>query len=83
MLAEFFHENATKLLILGVFLLLVIFAHHAYAHNEKEAFASYCLSKSGEAFAAFLGLVTGRALAGGKNGNGNVAVNNTTTEEKK
>jgi hypothetical protein len=70
-LADFFHEHFSKLLVLAAFILLLLFAHHASGQPAEAKFAEYCTSKSGEAFAAFLGLITGRALTSNGNGNGN------------
>jgi hypothetical protein len=67
---DFFKERYGLLLVLGVFVLLLLFAHHSAGIPSETKFAEYCLSKSGEAFAAFLGLITGSAKFAGNNGNG-------------
>lgn len=60
---DIIRQNAGRLLIFGSFVFLLVFAHHAWGAGEKE-FAAFCQAKSGEAFAALLGLITGGALAG-------------------
>lgn len=60
---DIIRQNAGRLLIFASFVFLLIFAHHAWGAGEKE-FAAFCQAKSGEAFAALLGLITGGALAG-------------------
>jgi hypothetical protein len=67
-MCEFFAGARNAILVLFVFVLLLLFAHHSSGVASEAKFADYCLSKSGEAFAAFLGLITGHALA--VNGNG-------------
>ena len=62
-IGAFLHDNAGRLLVLSVFLLLTTFAHHAAGKPPEADFEQFCISKSGEAFAAFLGLITGAALA--------------------
>lgn len=70
----FLEGSRNAILVLAVFILLLVFAHHSAGRADEAKFADYCLSKSGEAFAAFLGLITGHALAvngnGKSNGNG-------------
>jgi hypothetical protein len=68
-MSEFFKDHYGLLFVLAVFVLLLLFAHHSAGIPSEAKFAEYCLSKSGEAFAAFLGLITGAKLAG-SNGNG-------------
>lgn len=65
---EFFENHSGKVLVLAVFLALLLFAHHAASVPAEAKFGEYCISKSGEAFAAFLGLITGQLMRG--NGNG-------------
>ena len=69
MITQFFLGARNAILVLLVFLTLLIFAHHSAGVPAESKFAEYCLSKSGEAFAAFLGLITGQHLLTG-NGNG-------------
>jgi hypothetical protein len=74
---EFLYDNSNKLMVLGVFLVLLLAAYHMcmlLGRPGQEKFAEFAIQKSGEAFAAFLGLVTGVALGramNGNNGNGN------------
>jgi hypothetical protein len=69
-MGEFFRDHYGLLFVLAVFVMLLIFAHHSAGIPSEIEFSKYCLSKSGEAFAAFLGLITGAKLAGNGNGNG-------------
>lgn len=59
---DFLKEHFSLVLVLLAFLTLLLFAHHASGRAEEAKFADYCISKSGEAFAAFLGLITGAKL---------------------
>jgi len=65
-MSEFLKDHYGLLFVLGVFVMLLVFAHHAAGRPDEAKFAEYCLSKSGEAFAAFLGLITGAKLAQNK-----------------
>jgi len=65
--SSFLQNNAGRLLILAVFVTLLLFAHHSAGVANEADFASFCQAKAGEAFAAFLGLITG-AMLSGKNG---------------
>lgn len=67
-MTDFLKEHYGLSFVLAVFVMLLIFAHHAAGRPEEAKFAEYCLSKSGEAFAAFLGLITGAKMAGLTNG---------------
>lgn len=67
----FFVGARNAVLVLSVFVMLLVFAHHSAGRSGEEKFADYCLSKSGEAFAAFLGLITGHAVASVSKDNGN------------
>lgn len=66
----FLHDNAGRVLVLAVFLVLLGLAYHAAGDPSKAKFAEFCQSKAGEAFASFLSLIVGARLAG-TNGNGN------------
>lgn len=71
---ELFAGARNAVLVLSVFMVLLVFAHHGAGRAGEEKFADYCLSKSGEAFAAFLGLITGHAVATVSRDNGNSKV---------
>jgi hypothetical protein len=64
-MGDFLKDHYGLIMVLGVFVMLLVFAHHAAGIQSEAKFAEYCLSKSGEAFAAFLGLITGAKFASG------------------
>lgn len=66
-LRDFLHENGVKLLVLGVVVMLVVFAHHSAEHTNELKFADWCMAKAGEALACFFGLIQGAKML---NGNG-------------
>jgi hypothetical protein len=67
-IGDFLHENASRLLVLAVFAVLLAFAYHAAGDPNKGKFAEFCQSKAGEAFAAFLSLIVASRMTG-TNGN--------------
>lgn len=64
-LADFLHDNAAKLLVLSVFYVLLIYAHHSSALTPEAKFAEWSMTKAGEALACFFGLITGSQIRGG------------------
>lgn len=78
-LRDFLHENGVKLLVLGVVVMLVVFAHHSAEHNEELKFADWCMAKAGEALACFFGLIQGAKLI---NGNGSSSPSTTNSQPK-
>ena len=67
-LRDFLHENGVKLLVLGVVVMLVLFAHHSAAYANEPKFTDWCLAKAGEALACFFGLIQGAKMLNSSNG---------------
>jgi hypothetical protein len=66
-LRDWLHENGVKLLVLGVVVLLVVFAHHSAGVSGEGKFADWCMAKAGEALACFFGLIqAAKSMAGAK-----------------
>lgn len=77
-LRDFLHENGIKLIVVGLAMSLVVFAHHSSAMQGEGKFADWCMAKAGEALACFFGLISGAKLIAG-NGNGNSTATRTET----
>jgi hypothetical protein len=71
-LAEFLHDNASRVMVLSAFVVLVVLGYRLTDDPASRAkFIDFCQSKATDAFTAFLTLTVANRLTNGSNGNGN------------